>query len=64
MKRLISLALCFMLVFTLCQPAFAAGDTITWIGESNDNWNVAGNWNPEQVPGLGDTAVISESKRR
>ncbi len=63
MKRVISLALCFMLAFTLCQPAFAAGDTITWTGDSGNNWNVAGNWNPEQVPGAGDTAVIPESKK-
>ncbi|HHV75517.1 MAG TPA: hypothetical protein GXX41_12965, partial [Thermoanaerobacterium sp.] len=61
MKRIISLALCFMLAFTLCQPAFAAGDTITWTGDSSNNWNVAGNWNPEQVPGAGDTAVIPAS---
>jgi len=61
MKRIISLALCFMLAFTLCQPAFAAGGTITWTGDSSNNWNVAGNWNPEQVPGAGDTAVIPAS---
>jgi uncharacterized repeat protein (TIGR02543 family) len=61
MKRIISIALCFMLVFTLCPSVFAAGDTMTWTGTSSGNWNVAGNWNPEQVPGLGDTAVIPAS---
>ena len=61
MKRIISLALCFILAVTLCQPVFAAGDTITWTGTSSDNWNLAGNWDPEQVPGLGDTAVIPAS---
>ena len=61
MKRLISIALCFMLVFTLCPSVFAAGDTMTWTGTSSGNWNVAGNWNPAQVPGMGDTAVVPAS---
>lgn len=61
MKRIISLALCFLLAFTLCQPAFAAGDTITWTGESSNNWNVAGNWNPAQVPADGDYVIIPAS---
>ena len=61
MKRIISLLLCFLLTFTLCPSVFAAGDTMTWTGTSSDNWNVAGNWDPAQVPGLGDTAVIPAS---
>ncbi len=61
MKRIISIALCFMLVFTLCPSVFAAGDTMTWTGTSSGNWNVAGNWNPAQVPGMGDTAVVPAS---
>ncbi|MFA7205677.1 MAG: GLUG motif-containing protein, partial [Saccharofermentanales bacterium] len=36
---------------------------MTWTGTSSDNWNVAGNWDPAQVPGMGDTAVIPESKK-
>ncbi|HBL51040.1 MAG TPA: hypothetical protein DDZ65_12430, partial [Firmicutes bacterium] len=61
MKRIISLALYFILVFTLCQPVFAAGKTMTWTGASNENWNVADNWEPEEAPGLGDTAIIPAS---
>lgn len=61
MKRIISLALCFIMAFTLCQPVFAAGSTMTWTGASNEDWNVDGNWDPAQVPGLGDTAVIPAS---
>ena len=34
MKRLISLALCFMLVFTLCPSVFAAGENVCEIGET------------------------------
>lgn len=63
MKRLISLALCSVLVFTLCPPAFAAGDTMTWTGGgANDYWNTADNWDLAQVPNVGDTAVIPESQ--
>lgn len=47
-----------MLALILCQPTFAAGNTMTWTGASNGNWNVGDNWDPAQVPGLGDTAVI------
>lgn len=60
MKRIISLALCFLLAFTLCQPAFAAH--ITWTGVAGDkSWHTAGNWNPEQEPMDGDYVIIPES---
>jgi len=61
MKRIISIALSFILAFTLCHPVFAAGNTITWTGASNEDWNVAGNWDPAQVPSLGDMVVIPAS---
>ncbi len=33
--------------------------TVTWTNLSGGGWNVAANWNPNQVPGSGDTAVIT-----
>jgi len=63
MKRFISLVLCFMLVFTMFQPAFAEDSIITWTGNAGDGlWHTADNWTPERVPGSGDTAVIPESQ--
>src|SRR6516225_1455789 len=35
------------------------GATIAWTNTSGGNWSVAANWNPNQVPGLADTAVIA-----
>jgi len=62
MKKLISLVICFILVFSMFQPAFSESDTITWTGEVNNSWHEAENWTPKRVPGPGDTAVIPESK--
>ncbi|MFY9188916.1 MAG: S-layer homology domain-containing protein [bacterium] len=62
MKRIISIALSCILVFTLCPSVFAAGNTMTWTGSAGDgSWHTAGNWDLAQVPGDGDTAVIPES---
>ena len=61
MKRIISLALCFIMAFSLCQPVFAAS-TITWNGEAGDGlWHTAGNWDLAQVPMDGDSVIIPES---
>ncbi len=60
MKRIISLVLCFLLVFTMFQPVLAEeGSIITWTGATSDDWNEPGNWDKAQVPGTGDTAVIT-----
>ena len=62
MKRIISLVLCFLLTFTLCQPVLAAGSTIIWTGSASDgSWHTFGNWNPAQVPVDGDHVIIPES---
>ncbi len=49
--------------FTPAFFLFSAGSipaaTITWNNTSGGNWNVAGNWNPSQVPGAADTVAIS-----
>jgi hypothetical protein len=33
--------------------------TITWTNTAGGNWNLPTNWNPNQVPGGGDSAVLS-----
>lgn len=61
MKRIIPLALCFLLIisFAFTQPVFSAGETITWTGDAGDGlWHTAGNWNPAQVPGDGDLVKV------
>ncbi|MGI6420604.1 MAG: fibronectin type III domain-containing protein [Syntrophomonadaceae bacterium] len=62
MKRIISLLLCFILAFSIYQPALAAENTITWTGEAGDGlWHTAGNWDLERVPEEGDYVIISDS---
>ncbi len=34
------------------------GETITWNGSSNTNWNNAANWTPAQVPTISDAVMI------
>jgi hypothetical protein len=61
-KRIISLLLCFILAFSIYQPALAAENTITWTGEAGDGlWHTAGNWDLERVPEEGDYVIISDS---
>jgi len=63
MKKVISIALCILMVFMLWPSAVFAASTITWTGSAGDgSWHNTGNWDPAQVPGTGDTAVIPESK--
>src|ERR1700690_1515347 len=35
--------------------------TINWTNTAGGNWSVAANWNPNQVPGASDIAVINSS---
>jgi hypothetical protein len=59
-KRIVSLLLCFILAFSICQPAFAA--VMTWTGSAGDkSWHTAGNWDPAQVPVDGDIVTIPDS---
>jgi len=41
------------------QVAYSA--TVVWTNTLGGNWSVAANWNPNQVPGSGDTAQITTS---
>jgi hypothetical protein len=47
-----------MLLFCLGLQARAASE---WIGGASGNWNTAGNWDPEGVPGTADAVVIAGS---
>ena len=35
--------------------------TLSWTNTANGYWNTAANWTPNQVPGSGDTAVITNA---
>jgi hypothetical protein len=39
----------------------ARAATITWTNAAGGNWGTAANWNPNQVPGASDTALITSS---
>lgn len=42
------------------KTAFMWGHILrTWTGAINDDWNVAGNWSPEGVPGYNDNVLIT-----
>src|SRR5439155_5264436 len=41
--------------------ASARAATITWTNTAGGNWNDAANWNPNQVPGASDDALITSS---
>jgi len=57
-NRHFALAASFLLAF---GGNIAGSATITWTNVAGGNWNVAANWNPNSVPGAGDTAVITNS---
>jgi hypothetical protein len=52
---LITLAFSIMAIF----QAHAA--TIAWTNLSGGEWNLAANWEPNQVPATGDTAIITNN---
>ena len=50
-RRVVSLVLCFIMIFTLWQPVFADGDTPNLTGEAGDgSWHNAGNWDLGEFP--------------
>ena len=55
--RLFGVALA--LLFSPLAPSPAA--TITWTNPVSGGWNTAANWNPNAVPGIPDTAVITNT---
>lgn len=46
-----------LLAFFICTPLFGA--TINWTNTAGGNWSTAANWNPNQLPGVTDVAVIA-----
>ncbi len=56
MKPAIALLLLLVIGNTVADSA-----TITWTNTSGGNWSVATNWSPNQVPGISDTALITNS---
>jgi len=48
-------------VLALFASLVAPAATITWNNTSGGNWSLAGNWTPNQVPGSGDIALITNT---
>ena len=57
----ISSALFAALALLLAGAVSTRAATLTWTNTANGYWNTAANWNPNQVPGSGDTAVITNA---
>jgi len=50
-----------LIAFVWCASWRVQAATITWANPTSGNWSVAANWNPAQVPGSGDTALITNT---
>jgi hypothetical protein len=61
MKAITNLRFSLATMFFFGACALASAATITWTNTASGNWNVAANWNPNQVPGASDTAVITNN---
>ena len=61
MKVITSLRFLFATMFLFGACALASAATIAWTNTTGGDWSVAGNWNPNQVPGASDTAVITNN---
>ncbi|HEY3853394.1 MAG TPA: hypothetical protein VGO67_03260, partial [Verrucomicrobiae bacterium] len=46
-------------LIAVITAASSQAATITWTNTAGGNWSVAANWNPNQVPGASDTALIT-----
>jgi hypothetical protein len=45
----------------LVAPISTHATNITWTNTVGGNWSVTNNWSPNQVPGISDTAIITNS---
>ena len=53
---------CFPIVLvSLAIASVTHAVTITWTNTAGGNWSVSNNWSPNQVPGVSDTALITNS---
>jgi hypothetical protein len=55
--KLLCLFLPLIFLLVACGKSSAAG--IVWTNTAGGNWNAATNWNPNQLPGVSDTAIIT-----
>src|SRR5215469_8303453 len=54
-RFVISLQICF----AMAAPLLAEAASITWTNTAGGDWNLPANWQPNQVPGATDTALIT-----
>src|SRR4051794_28240523 len=57
-RFLAAIASSFFLFF---HPSPGLASSITWTNAVGGNWNIAANWSPNQVPGISDTAWITNN---
>src|SRR6266481_1273497 len=60
-SNLIFSVICQLFVLWLFVSGTAQGATLNWTNTAGGNWNAATNWDPNQVPGVGDTAIITNA---
>ena len=58
MKKLIPLIMTCLVLAMICSRTEAQTTYTSNIGGGSGNWNVAGNWTPEGVPGQIDHVII------
>ena len=58
MKKLIPLIMTCLVLAMICSRTEAQTTYTSNIGGGSGNWNVAGNWTPEGVPGQNDHVII------
>jgi Tol biopolymer transport system component len=47
------------LLLLIAATALAPAGDLVWTNTSGGNWSIASNWNPNQSPGAGDNAIIT-----
>src|SRR5262249_35542488 len=53
--------LCQLSILWLFISGTARGATVNWTNTAGGDWSAATNWYPNQVPGTGDTAIITNA---
>jgi hypothetical protein len=61
LRNCIVSVICQLSVLWLLISGTAQGATLNWTNTAGGHWNVATNWDPNQVPGAGDTAIITNA---
>ena len=60
LKKKAEILLCFCLL-SLAQGFCVRASEIAWTNTMGGNWDVAVNWNPNQVPGSSDNAYVTNA---